>query len=114
VYEHQRRAVFIRKRGDAVINLVPHLVRCNRSKRAGRNFYGKIKLALVADVDDHRIGSSAAGEKVCNLLDRLLGGGKPDAPKASSFRWHSEGLQPRGKCPWRTRSLRNQCFQSLQ
>src|SRR2546430_16749536 len=55
-----------------VINLVPHLVGGDRTKGAARNFDREIKLPLVSNVDDLRIGTAIAGKKVRNLFDWFL------------------------------------------
>src|SRR4051794_22450937 len=75
VNKNQCRAMLVYKGGDAVVDLVPHLVRSDRPERNSRNFDPEIELALVAYVDDHRIRASASGKKMCDLLDRLLRGG---------------------------------------
>ena len=68
-----------RQIGDAVVNLVPHLVGRNWPQLAGRNFDGEIKLPLVPDIDDDRRGPTVSCKKVRDLLDRFLGSREPDA-----------------------------------
>src|SRR3954462_12097172 len=79
VNKYQCGAVLVDERSDAVVDLVPHLMRCDGPQRNSRNFDREIELAFVTYVDDHRIGTSAAGKKMCNLLDRFLRGGETDA-----------------------------------
>ena len=79
VYKNERRAMLPNQLGDAVVNLVPHFMRGDRAKFARRNFDGQIERALMPDLHDHRIGTAAAREKMCDQLDWLLRGGEADA-----------------------------------
>jgi len=69
---------------DALVNLIPHFVRGDGAQFGRRNLDAKIELALVANVDDHRLGArilwiSIAREKMRNLFNRLLRRRKADA-----------------------------------
>jgi hypothetical protein len=72
IYEDQRGAMLFDQLDQTVVDLVPHFVGGDGAELAGRNFDGKIELALVADVDDHRVGPSAAGKEMRDLFNRLL------------------------------------------
>jgi len=95
IHEHERRAVRIHQLYDALVNLVPHLVRRDRPQFGRRNLDSKIQRALMAYVDDHRIGPSflrigTAREEMRDFFDRLLGRRKPDAYR----RAHGQRFQP--------------------
>src|ERR1700682_4810089 len=75
VYEDQRRPVRVHQLHDALVNLVPHLVRSDWTKFRRWNLYSNIQRALVANVDDYRIGASSfgsriAGEKARDFFNR--------------------------------------------
>src|SRR4051812_6855008 len=72
VDEYQGRAVLQNEFRDAVVDLVPHLMRSNGPEWDSGDFNPEIKLALVSDVDDHRDRTTAASKKVRDLLDGLL------------------------------------------
>src|SRR5580693_4702282 len=76
VYEDQRRAMLFDEFYQTVVDLVPHFIGRDGPELAGRNFDSEIELSLVADVDDHRIRPSAAGEKMRDFFNRLLRGRK--------------------------------------
>ncbi len=65
--------------GDAVINFVPEFVARDGPKLLSGNLNREIKRALVADIDDDRIGASVAGEEVRDSLNRLLRSGEANA-----------------------------------
>ena len=56
------------------------------------NLDRQIELPSVSNIDDHRIGTAASGEEMCDLFDWLLCGRKADT--------HRRAMRP--------------CFQSLQ
>ncbi len=64
---------------DAVVNLAPHFVAGDGAKLRRRNLHCQVKLAAMADVDHGWGGASRAGQKVRDLLDRLLRGRQADA-----------------------------------
>src|SRR5205823_14151977 len=72
VNEDQRRVVLVHKHGDAVVNLIPHLMGGDGAKRDPRYLDREVEFALVTNVDDHGIRATAAGKKMCDLLDGLL------------------------------------------
>src|SRR5580692_3659213 len=82
VDKYERGAVLANEICYAIVNLVPHFMRGNRAQFAGWHFDGQIERALVADLNDHRVGTAAAGEKMRNQLDRFLRGREADA-----YRW---------------------------
>jgi hypothetical protein len=68
--------------GDqAVVDLLPHLVRHHGFQRRARHFHREVHLALVPAVHDRAI---ACREEARNFLDRLLRGGKADALELAS------------------------------
>ena len=84
VYEDQRRAVRIHQLHDALVDLVPHLVRRDRAQFGRWNLDCKIERALVANVDDYGSGArilriGVAGKKTRDVFDRLLRRRQPDA-----------------------------------
>ena len=52
VDEHQRRAVFANERGHAVVDLLPHLVRCDRPELVARHLDREIHRTPMAVIDD--------------------------------------------------------------
>src|SRR5882724_2167607 len=74
VDEDKRGAMLENEFGDAVVDLIPHLMRGDGPERNPRHLDGEVELAPVAHVNDHRIRTSAAGEEMGHLLDRLLRG----------------------------------------
>ena len=58
VDEDQRGAMLLRQRGDAVVNLVPHLRAGDRAQLVARNFHCQIHGAAMADLHDLRAGRS--------------------------------------------------------
>src|SRR5581483_1998820 len=81
VYEDESRAVLVQKLGDAVVNLIPHLIGCDRAEKRVGNFNSQVEFAFVANVDDDRIRPSISGEKLRHLLDWLLCGREPNADR---------------------------------
>ena len=63
VDEHQRRAVLVDQRGDAVVDLLPHLVRRDRPELVLRHFDRQIHRAAMPVVDDRRRCASASGAR---------------------------------------------------
>ena len=54
VDEHERRPVLLNQRGDAVVDLLPHLVRRDRPQLVVRHLDREIHRAAMAVVDDRR------------------------------------------------------------
>src|SRR4051794_31102661 len=81
--EHQGRTMRLRKLDDTVVNLIPHLIAGNGPEQGCGNFNRKIELALVTDINNDRIGPSAAGEKMRNIFNRLLRCRKADTYRRS-------------------------------
>src|SRR3954451_1920270 len=80
--EDERGAVLQDEFSDAVVDLVPHLVRSDGSERDSRDLDGEIELALVTDVYDHRVRTAAAGKEMRDLLDGLLRRREPNTVRA--------------------------------
>src|SRR3954467_8913851 len=68
----ERGAVLQDKFSNAVVDLVPHLMRSDWAERDTRHFDGKIELALMPNIHDHRVRTAAASKEMCDLFDRLL------------------------------------------
>ena len=64
---------------DAVVDLVPKFIAGNGPKLLTRDFDRQVHLALMADIDDHRIRTMIAGKKMGHGFDRFLRGGKTNA-----------------------------------
>ena len=75
VDENKCRPVFVDKRGEPVIHVVPDGVRGNGAKFVFWNFNLKIHLSPMPDVDD-RGPRAAADEEVRDSFDRPLGCGE--------------------------------------
>src|ERR1700674_1663525 len=88
--EEQRGTMLSDELHYAVVNLVPHFVRGDRTKSAARNFDCDIKLPLVSNVDDPRIGTAIASKKMCNFFDWFLGRRQTNADR----RTIGQRLQP--------------------
>jgi hypothetical protein len=56
VDEHQRRPVLGNQRGDAIVDFLPHLVRCDGPKLVLRHFDRQIHRTPVPVIDDRDIG----------------------------------------------------------
>ena len=72
------------KRRDAIVNLIPHFVRCHGSQLAAGNFDGQIEFAPMADLHNFRGDVVCASQKTGHEFDRLLRCGKANARKAFS------------------------------
>ena len=81
-----------RQFGDTLVNLVPHLVRCNGPQLAGGDFDSDVELARVFNVDDHRVRPVAPGQKTRNQLNRVLRGGEAD-PNGGTVSQSLQSLQ---------------------
>ena len=80
VDEHQRGAVLADQAGEAVIDLRPHLARHHRLERAVGDLDGEVTRALMAGVDDGRIGRRlAADQEMRDRAHRVLRRRKADA-----------------------------------
>ena len=82
VDEHERRAVLVRERREAVVHLLPRVARHHRLERRRRQLEREVAVLDVPGVDD-RAGRTA-GQEAPDLLDRLLRGGEPDAHQPRS------------------------------
>ena len=91
VHEHQRGPVCRDERGQAVVVLLPDLVRHHGLEGGARQLDAEVHSAPVADVDDGAAGRIAGGEEAGDLLDGRLGGGQPDALQCGCS---GDGLQP--------------------
>ena len=78
VHEHQRRPMRGDERGQAVVVLLPHLVRHHGVECRARQLDGQVHRAPVADVDDGAARGVAGGEKPGDFLDWRLGRREPD------------------------------------
>src|ERR1700691_1979597 len=76
VDKNQRGTICEHEIGDALVNLLPHLVRSYRAKLAGRNFDSQIQMAPLRNLHDCRAGPVIAGKKISDQLDGLLSSGK--------------------------------------
>src|SRR3954469_16855623 len=72
VDEDERGAVLQDKFSDAIVDLVPHLMRSDGPEWDPRHLDGEIELALMPNIHDHWVRTAAAGKEVCDLLDGLL------------------------------------------
>src|SRR5262249_35508726 len=81
IHKDQRGAMLLHKLANAVVSLVPQLVARHRTKLLSGNLDGKIELALVADVDHHRVGLTDSRQEMRYRFNRLLRGRKPDADR---------------------------------
>jgi hypothetical protein len=81
VDEDERRAMLVRQRREARVDLLPDLARHDGFERRRRKLEGEIAIAHVSDVDDRTPlrGGLRPGEVARNLLDRLLRRRKADA-----------------------------------
>ena len=83
--EDDRRAVRLRVRDDAVVNVGVQLVRRDRSELMSGDLDAEIELASVADVDDRAVGRAieddplATDEQSRDVFDRLLRSAQSDA-----------------------------------
>ena len=82
--EHERGAMLFDKLGEASIDLRPHFVRHHCFERRSWNLQVQIALTLMSRIDDRNLSGwltvrRGAGEKMGDLFDRVLGGGKADA-----------------------------------
>src|SRR3954462_12534831 len=68
----ERGAVLQDKFSNAVVDLVPHLMRSDWAERNSWDFNPEIKFSLVSNIHDHWVRTAAAGKEVCDLLDGLL------------------------------------------
>src|SRR6478736_8284066 len=73
VHEKQSGAILFSQLDDPVVNLVPHFVSGDGTKRAWGSFQCEIERALVTDVYDDGIRAAATGEEVRDFLNGLLG-----------------------------------------
>ncbi len=88
--EHQRGTMLQDERGDAIVNLAPHLVGGDRPQFALRHFDGDVQAPPVACIHDHGRGPVTPGEKLREHLDGPLRGGKADADR----RAREESFEP--------------------
>ena len=79
--EHQRGTMLQDERGDAVVNLTPHLVGGDRPQFALGHFDSDVHAPAVARIHDHRCRAVTPGKKLRKHLDGLLRGGKADADR---------------------------------
>ena len=91
VDEDQRRAMLQCQFRDAVVDLAPHLVAGDRAKLRRRDLHRQVELAAMADVDHGWGRASRAGQKMRDLLNRLLRGRQSDARRP--VRQQVEALQ---------------------
>ncbi len=82
VDEDERSAVRLDQPDQALVDLLPHLVRHHRLERRAGHLDGEIRVAIVAAVDDGAFGIPRAGEEARHLLDRLLRRRKAEALQA--------------------------------
>ena len=82
VDEHEGRAVLVRERRQAVVDLLPRVARHHRLERRRRQLEREVAVLDVPGVDD-RAGRTA-GQEAPDLLDRLLRGREPDAHQPRS------------------------------
>ena len=96
VDEDDRRAVRLRVRDDAIVDVGVQLVRGDRAELVTRDFDAEIERALVADVDDGAIRRTVdddalrPDEQARDVLDRLLRRAQPDALQAAA----GEAIEP--------------------
>ena len=81
VDEHERGAVLLDQRGDAVEHVAHLLGRRDRLELALGELEREVEVALVAGVDDHR-QRTVADQQPADGLDRPLGGRQADAVRA--------------------------------
>src|SRR5262249_53430695 len=76
--EDERRAMLLRERRDARVDLGPGLVRADGLERRGRDLDRDVHRAAMALVDEDAF-AAGAGEEAADVLDRLLRCGEADA-----------------------------------
>src|SRR5262249_27526130 len=89
VDEYQRRPVLANELADALVDLVPLLVRTDRGKERRGDLDSEIQLAQVPGIDERAL-ASGADEEVADVFQRFLGRGESDALKGRA----DERLQP--------------------
>ena len=81
VHEDQRGLVRGDQLGQAVVILVPDLVRHDRAERRAGNLHGQVELAAMALVDDRTVAPARIGpqQEPGDFFDRALRGRQTDA-----------------------------------
>src|SRR5580658_3211771 len=88
--------MLLNERGDALVDLVPHFVGGDGAEFAGGDFDGEIEAAALCDFDDDGRGPFAAGEKLTDEFDGLLGGRESDSgERLGGYRF--EAFQRKGE-----------------
>src|SRR5258705_9429816 len=78
VHEDQRRAVLGDELRQAVVVLLPDLVRHHRVERRARDLDGEVDFAAMPFVDDGAVRWTIAHQELRDFLDRLLRPGEAD------------------------------------
>jgi hypothetical protein len=93
--EHERRPVLVNKRGYAVVNLLPHFVRCDRTKLVLRNFHGQIHRTTMAVIDYGDCGVLVGREEPRDNFNRLHRRRQTDALRPRPPALLDEIVEPR-------------------
>src|SRR5215831_14357586 len=84
VDENQRCLVLADQLREAVVVLLPHLVRHDRIERRAGNLNCQVDLAAMPFVDDSDVIVASADEKARDVSDWLLSGGEADPLEAAT------------------------------
>ena len=95
VDEHQRRLVLGDQGGDAVVDLLPHLIRCDRPKLVLRHFDRQIHRTPVPVIDDRDAGVGVGREESRDRLDRPHCRRQADPLRATTAGFLDEIVEPR-------------------
>ena len=99
VDKNKRGTMLGGKRRDAIVNLVPHFVRCHGPQLAAGNFDGKIEFAAMADLHDFWGDEVCAGQKIGHEFNGLLSCGKANARKTFAGQMIEAFERERQMCP---------------
>ena len=95
VDEHQRRPVLGDQGGDAIVDLLPHLVRRDGPKLVLRHFDRQIHRAPVPVIDDRDAGVAVGREEPRDRLDRPHGRRQADPLRATTAGFFDEIVESR-------------------
>ena len=95
VDEHQRRPVLGDQLGDAVVDLLPHLVRRDRPKLVLRNFDRQIHRAPMPVIDDRDAGVAVGARNRATFSIGLHGRRQADPLRAAAAGLFDEIVEPR-------------------